>query len=142
MPILTSADFPQVRALLGGAEVTAATLPETIIQMDVYQGAAEDWATARIPTGTVLTVPQVATQKRATLYYLAGLLAPVLPDYTMRRDASGTEEQVRPIDRREQQADLFALAEAQLADILGLLPATAGPMAAQFKTAGPKRRRW
>jgi hypothetical protein len=143
VPVLGTADYPQVRALLG-TEVTEAVLPASVIGMDVYQGVAESWANARIEDATALVPADAESLHRAAIIYLAGLLAPILPDYTMRRDGGiqGTEEQMRPVDRYKQQEYLLSQAEAILQDILDLLPVVPGPMPSQFMTAGPVRRRW
>ena len=85
MAILTSADYPTIRAAI---EVTLSSeqLPDAVIAMPIYVEAAEAEIARRVPDALESTDPVViATLKRAAIYLTAALIAPAVPRLTSER---------------------------------------------------------
>lgn len=139
--ILTADLYPSVRAALD-VSLDAATLPDGVIGLDIYAGAAERWVKANDPQWSAhLAVPDDAMRLRnAAVYSCAALLAYAVPVLTRedigQSDYSYSRDAIAPADLA---AQLRTRAAAELA---GLLPVgTAGALPFFFGVA-PGARRW
>jgi hypothetical protein len=85
MAILTSADYPAVRAAIE-ATLSVEQAPDAVIAMPIYVGAAEDEIARRAPDAITNPDPTVqATLKRAAIRLTAALLCPAIPSLTSER---------------------------------------------------------
>lgn len=136
MPILSTADFPQVRAaidpLLGEDE-----LPDDVIALPVYRGAAEADVLRRLPNAATFLGEDGDRVRYAVIYLTAALLAPALPDVTSVQLGQSRYQQ-EPRDTWKRVGYLQGMAARQLASLIdpfggdghpklfGLVPGTRG----------------
>jgi len=107
MALLTAAAYPAIRASLD-TELTAADLPDAIIQMDIYSGAAEADVLTRDPLAAGRVGADGARVLRAAIFFAAAALAPVvalrtteqLPDYSYQRTVVRWDERARLLRAR------------------------------------------
>lgn len=128
MPILTTADFPSVRAALD-LSLDILALPDATIALPIFQGSGESLVVLRcqganppIDLSGGSGTPQQA--KNAAIYYTAGYLAPALPQLSME---SYTEYryQRETFDRDEMAARCFARGDEELDQLLAASSPTA-----------------
>lgn len=85
---LTVDDFPQIRALIDTSFAGLAgddpenPFPDTLIEMPIYLGVAENWLLGKLPLAASYTGANLQTVKNAIIYYTASLLAPALTSFT------------------------------------------------------------
>lgn len=85
MSLITSADFPAIRALLD-ATMDATILPDAVIDYPPYHPRAEAVILRKDPIALTRTDPaQVATLKLAAIYLTASYLMMVMPTLTPKR---------------------------------------------------------
>ena len=87
MPLLESADWPAVRALLD-VGLTADVLPDATIERDVFWGAAEREVLRLDPDALARTGDELKAARSAAMAFLAASLAPSVPRLT-REDTDG-----------------------------------------------------
>lgn len=109
MPILTPTEFDLVRAAIG-VDVNARKLPNKIIAMDIYQGAAERWALLVDATATTRTGEQLKALKSAIALKTASLLIKALPILTREEFRLGEGFQRQTVDVNKRSDDLAAQA--------------------------------
>jgi len=118
MPILTTADYPAVRAALD-SQLTATDLPNSMIAEPIFAPAAEAELLARVPTAASMTGENAARVKRALIRLTAALLAPSVVRVTsmsiQTRDLSYSRQTFDPVKKA---ADLRAAAETELGPLL------------------------
>ncbi len=118
MAILTSADYPAIRAALD-TSLTDKLLPDDTIAMDIYAPAADQDVLDRDPDAETRTGTEAERVQRAAVYFCAARLAPAVIRITslsvQTRDISYQRPQFEPEERAEA---LRALAEAELAAVL------------------------
>ena len=80
MPILTSANYPAVRAAID-ISLNPSVVPDATLDLPIYRDAAEAEITDRLGTTAYddLTAPQQAAVTRAAIYLCAALLMPAVP---------------------------------------------------------------
>lgn len=94
MALLTSADYPAIRAALDVA-LDSTILPDATIALDIYLGAAEREVAALDPDSGTRTGDDLARVKSAVVYLTAALLAPAIP-WIVRESVGGQSyERVR-----------------------------------------------
>ena len=107
------------------------SLPDAIIQMPIYQGAAEDWVLARdlnaasyVDTGAAPDATKASRVNRALIYKTASLLCPAIPAIT--RDQFGPDEGYTraAADYAKRADELAGMASAQLDAYLEAAPVT------------------
>ena len=119
--ILTAADHPAVRAAVD-ISLTTANLPDATIALDIYAVAAVQDVVDRYPTAASVVV--AATQlkiTRAAVYFCAARLAIPLAGVIVSSLSVATRDQSFsrvPYNGEKRAAELLALAEEELADIL------------------------
>jgi hypothetical protein len=97
----TSADCDLVRAVLD-ISLTADSLPNATIVLDVYLGAAEREVKARVADWATLTGDELDALKTAVAYLTGARIAPALPQIVDAKDGQ--------LSRRLQERDMMALA--------------------------------
>lgn len=117
MALLTPADYPAIRAALD-VSLTPAVLPDAVIEMPIFLGAAEMEVAARDPAAGTREGDALQRLKNAVIYFAAANLAPVVPIYLRERLLS-YEYQRPAVDWNARAADLRAQAEAELVAVLG-----------------------
>jgi len=117
--LLTVDDFPAIRAALDSS-LDASTLPNKIIDEDIYIGAAWDEVLERYPTAESETDATVLTRlRRAAIYFAAARLAPVVVRITsLSVSVQGVNYSKPVFDPAKRAAELRALADAELDAIL------------------------
>jgi hypothetical protein len=113
LQIITGEDYPQVRALID-LSVRPANLPDEIIELPVYGGAAEHWALASV--GDISMWPEEALLRLrvAICYRLAGLILPALPNLTQEQKGERAGYSRTPIDVEKRRDELFSAATDHL----------------------------
>jgi hypothetical protein len=119
MSIITSADYPEVRAALD-TELNVQVLPDAIIAQSIYHGAAEQDVLDLDPNAESRTdETEIAREKRACIYFCAARLAAAIIRITsisvQARDISYSKPTFDPEQRA---AELKAMAEEEIAAIL------------------------
>ena len=78
MSLLTSADYPAIRAALD-VHLDSTLLPDSIIALNIYQGAAEMEVKRRDPLAETRTGDDATRVRLAAIYLCAAALAPAIP---------------------------------------------------------------
>lgn len=117
MALITIADYATVRAAID-VSLDAAALPDAVISLDLYAGAAQRAVRARDPQAESRTGDDLARVKLAAALWCAGLLAPALP--AISRETHGNDSYQRLTrDPALLGAELISRAEAEIAAVLG-----------------------
>lgn len=117
--MLATADYPAVREVLD-VSLTTSNLPDATIERSVYKTAAIADVVELYPTAVSETVAaNQARLTRAAIYFCAARLAPAVVRITSlnvsTRDMSYSRQ---TFDPQERAAELRALAEAEIAEIV------------------------
>ena len=115
-PLLSSADWPAVRAALD-ITLDANALPDATIALDIYSGRAMREVEARVDGATALTGNDELQVTAAARFLTAAELAPAMPALA-RGKAQEWEEQRERMDWSKRSAELRAMAEAEIAELL------------------------
>ena len=114
MPLLSSADYPAIRAALD-VDLNAQTLPDATIAQDIFLGAAEAELLRRVPTAAAMTGSDLARVKRALVWLTAAYLAHSVVRVTslsvQTRDLSYSRQ---TFDPDEKARELRSRAEAEI----------------------------
>lgn len=78
MALLTTADYPAVRAALD-TSLDDGDLPDDVIGLSIYQGRAEAFILRRDPTALDRIAADAQQIKHAAIFLTAGYLAPAIP---------------------------------------------------------------
>lgn len=122
-PLLSSSDWPAVRAALD-VTLTDTSLPDTVIEKDIFSGRAMREVVARVEDAVTLTGDDELTVTAAAVFLTASFLAPSLPALTAGRSQNLQWQRVG-VDWEQRARDLREEAEALIADLLE--PAEAAP---------------
>jgi hypothetical protein len=135
MPLLTDQDqlkfYDAVRAAID-ISLSGGSLPDDIIKMSIYQGAAENWVLARDPNagnykegGSSPDAGKYSRVMNAVIYKTASLLCPAVPAIT--RDGLSSDEGYtrQALDTATRAQELADLATAELSAYLVAEPTTA-----------------
>lgn len=118
MAILTSSDYPAIRAALD-VGLNAQQLPDATIALDTFVGAAEAELLRRVPMAAGKTGDDLKRVKRALVWLTAALLAHSVVRITsmsiQTRDLSYSRQ---TFDPDEKAAELRGRAEAEIAMLL------------------------
>mgnify|MGYP003600082673 CR=1 FL=1 len=118
MTILTSTDYPAIRAALD-VQLNAQTLPDATIGQDIFLGAAEAELLKRVPMAASLTGTDLARVKRALVWLTAAYLAHSVVRITslsvQTRDLSYSRQ---TFDPDEKASELRSRAEAEIGMLL------------------------
>lgn len=131
--------YPAVRAAIDTSLGTA-DLPDSIIALDIYAGAAVRDVLAVDPTAASRAGDELAHAQAAAVYFAAARLVAALPRVT-RESGNGYTLERRPADAGDLAASLRALASAELDAYLETDAAT-GDMPTMFRAAPGYRGRW
>jgi len=116
MPLLTAADYPAIRAALD-ISLTSAELPDLIIGLDMYVGAAQRAIRARDPIAESRTGDDLARVRLAAMLWCAALLVPALPQIASETHGDDTYRR-QTSDPLAVALELRGRAEAELAAVL------------------------
>lgn len=117
--LLTIDAYPAIRAALD-ASLDATTLPNKVIEEDIYAGAAWDEVLERYPTADSETDADIlARLRRAAIYFAAARLAPVVVRITALSTTVQGVSYSRPVfDPAKRAAELRALADNEMDAVL------------------------
>jgi hypothetical protein len=115
-PLLTSSDWPAVRAALD-ITLDSAQLPDATIALDIYSGRAMREIEARVTGATALTGDDELKVTAAAVFLTAANIAPALPAIMSAR-SQHLQVQRKEVDWNRRAADLRQMAEEELADLL------------------------
>lgn len=117
MPILTVADYPAIRATID-VTFSKTDLPDDVIKLDIYSGAADDDVISRVSDAESKTGDDAKKVKRAAILFCAARLIPAVFQAesvtTNTRDLNYSKPTFDPVKRK---AELIEMAEDQLADM-------------------------
>lgn len=113
---LTSAHYPAIRAAID-VTLTAELLPDAVIGLDVYVGAAVRTVQARDPLWETRTGDAAQQLTLAAILLTAAALAPAVPQVVSERWGDQTYQR-QPADMARLAAELRARADAALAAVL------------------------
>jgi hypothetical protein len=135
MAILSSADYPAVRAALD-ASLNPQQLPDATIAQDIFVGAAEAELLRRVPDAASRTGDELKRVKRALVYLTAALLAHSVVRLTsvsiQTRDLSYSRQ---TFDPDEKAAELRGRAETEISGLIAPGETTSS-MPTMFTLAG------
>lgn len=136
MPILTSADYPAIRAAIDTSLDTAA-LPDSTITLPIYLEAADLEVKRRDPNWASRIGDQATLLKHAAIYLTAALLVPAVPQ--IKRETFADHEYDRQLMTA---ADLVASLRARASASLDALSetTTAIPLPPKLFGVGRGRR--
>jgi hypothetical protein len=138
-PLLTSADYPAIRAMID-ITLDSTTLPDAIIALDAYLGAGMREVLALDSTAETRTGDELQHAKTAAILFTAARLVGALPQLT--REAFGNHSYDRKaIDVAARAAELRGLASAELDAYLDP-GATTSDRPTFFTVATGRRGRW
>ena len=137
MSLLTSADYPAIRAALD-VHLDAALLPDSVIALSVYHTAAEMEVTRRVPDAATRTGEDATRVKLAAIYLCAAALAPAIPRL-VSQTLDGHTVSVDGATWQDLAARLTALAHDHLQTVTGGAP-TLAPF--HFARAAGGRGKW
>jgi hypothetical protein len=117
MAFLALDDYATIRAAID-ISLSSAALPDSIISMSIYQGAAELGVLARDPLAATRIGTDAQHIVNAVIYWTAALLVPAIPKLT--REQFDTEYTVNraQMDPLVQARTLRGLADAELDAVL------------------------
>lgn len=102
MALLNSADYPAIRAAID-VSLDAATLPDSVIAMDINAGAADREVKARVPNAEAQTGDNFQRCRSAAIWLTAANIAPALPLLTAEgQDGYSYTRQSRDMERLAQ----------------------------------------
>lgn len=105
MAILSSTEYPAIRAAID-VQLDASSLPDGIIGLDIYIGAADDDVLEIDPTAESRTGDELVLVKRAAIFFAAARLCPAVVRLTsvsaQARDISYARATFDPEQRAEE----------------------------------------
>ncbi len=113
---LTSVHYPAIRAAID-VTLTAELVPDAVIALDVYVGAATRAVQARDPLWATRTGDDAIRLTTAAILLTAAALAPAVPQIVSERWGDQTYQR-QPADMHALAAALRARADAALATVL------------------------
>ena len=137
MSLLTSADYPAIRAALD-VHLDAALLPDSVIALSVYHTAAEMEVTRRVPDAATRTGEDATRVKLAAIYLCAAALAPALPRI-LSQSLEGHFFSIQAASWQDLAARLTAQAHEHLQAVTGVTPMMS---AFHFTRAAGRRGTW
>lgn len=139
MPLLTSADYPSIRAAID-ITIGTAELPDAIVALDMYVGAGQRDVLALDPLAESRTGTDLLHAQTAAILFTAARLVGALPQIVKETRADHSYERNR-VDTQARAAELRALASAELDAYLDAGDATSD-RPTFFTTAHGRRGRW
>lgn len=118
MAILVPADYVQIRALID-TQIDEDVLPDTVIEMDVFLGAAEDDVVAEVPDAATKTGDALRRIKRAIACYTAAYLVESYLPYSYGRLGEIWFTRTREVQPSELSQRLRLRAEQELEEVGG-----------------------
>jgi len=137
--LLTTAEYPAIRAAID-VSLDAGMLPDPIIDLDIYAGAAVRDVLAIDSSAESRTGGELAHAQNAAVYFAAARIIGALPQIT--RETRDTHSYQRAeVKAAERAAELRSLASAEL-DAYLATDATTDDIPTLFTTAPGYRGRW
>lgn len=142
MDILTTADYPSVRALID-VSLTATALPDTTIEMAPFAPAAEDELKQRDPDWAAHLADTTVAGRlvRAAIYLTAARLLPALPTLKSESTPDGQSYHRATVEVEDRVAELRDLAAGEIAVLVAADDATTTFAPTFFTAACGKRGR-
>ena len=136
MGILTVEDYVEIRALID-TQIDADVLPDSVIEMDVFLGAAEDDVLAEVPDAASKVNGELRRIKRAITCYTAAYLVESYLPYSYGRLGEIWFTRTREVGPAELAQRLLLRAEQDLEEVGG-----APKRHAVFARVASRNRRW
>lgn len=115
MALITVADYPAVRAALD-ISLDAAAVPDAVIVLSIYHGAAELDVLARVPDAEGRAEPDLSRLRNAVIFLTAAKMARAVPAISAER--TPTHEYTRhEVNWTKRGVELLADAERELAQV-------------------------
>ena len=116
MPLISSADFQEVRELID-ISLDALALPDAVVGRDAYAGAAMRDVLSRDPLAESRTGADGARVRLAAIYLTAARLCPAVPALSRETHGETTYQRVA-FDPAKRAEELRSLAESELSAVL------------------------
>lgn len=118
MAILTSTSYPAIRQALH-VSLTPESLPDAMISLDIYMGAAEAEVVRRDPLAASRTGAELLHIKNAIIFLVAAYLAPAIEMVLSESIPGGGYRYQRPeVNWKDRAESLMARYESELAAVL------------------------
>lgn len=138
-PLLTSADYPAIRAMID-ISLDSTTLPDAIIALDAYIGAGMRDVLLLDPLAESRTGTELQHARTAAIQFTAARIAPAIP--RLQGETFGDYRyQLQPVDWEARASALRAAAGAELDAYLDTGDLTSD-MPTMFGVAHGSRGRW
>jgi hypothetical protein len=122
-PLIDSTRYDDIRAALD-ISLDKSSLPDAIIELDIYLGEALRWIDAQTPVPPYTEENRTGDRaKNAAIFFAAALLAPVIPDVLSERQLTGEEYTRKSVNWAAVEVRCRARAMEQLALILDTVSA-------------------
>lgn len=138
-PLLTSSDYPAIRAVID-VSLDSTSLPDAIIALDAYIGAGMRDVLALDPLAETRTGTELQHAQTAAILFTAARLVGALPQIT-RVAFADHSTQLQAVDPQARAAELRALASSELDAYLDPGDA-ASDRPTFFTVASGRRGRW
>lgn len=116
MAILNSSNYPAIRAALD-TSLDSDMLPDSILDLDIYSGAADAWVIDRDASAESRTGSDGDRIKRAAVYYCAALLAPAVPSLVEAKDERLSYKRAA-VDWQARARELKAMADEEVSTVI------------------------
>lgn len=110
--LIDSDRYEEIRAVLDHS-LDGNNLPDKLIEKDIYLGKADRFVRSKV-TAANLEKPQT---KLAVIYFAAALIAPSVPTLLSEKSSTGEQYSRKGFDSEARAAELFGLADAEIAEI-------------------------
>lgn len=118
MSIISSSDFDSIRKAID-LDLTASDLPNEVIGLDVFHGAAEREVIARHPNAASETGDDLKRVQSAVIYLTAARIAPTVVRKTSISIQTRDSSYSRPaFDGQKRAKELRGLAEIELQEVI------------------------
>jgi|GEM_PF-5253374 len=115
--LISSVNYPDIRAAID-IGLTDDILPDAVIALDVYVGAAERDVVSRDPFAETRTGAARVRVQAATVLFTAALLAPAIPQFTSEKLADYSYNR-QTFDWHKLAAELRSRAVAEINQVIG-----------------------
>lgn len=117
MALITSDDFPAVRAAIN-VTLDEVGLPDAVIALPIYLGAADTDVKARDPLWATRTAGDLRHLKNATIYFTAARLVLSLPRINSETFGQRYQFRVDQLSPTEQAASLQAFGDMEIEAVI------------------------
>lgn len=139
MAILSSGEYPEIRAALD-TSLDTDVLPDSILAMSIYSGAADAAVIDRDPDAESRTGDEATHVLNAAIFFCAAFLAPAVPNILHETYPGQKSYQIEEIDWKEKEAHLLKRANEELEAVLDPTDTTPGRPTMFIRAIGNRGR--